>query len=349
MAFSAPRILHGPSPRLWGRLVVRGCKRCWWIPPPGICLSWLLYLHIRYPRFLHIPLAWNRHLRFWVTLVETASKVPAYRLRHALNCCAWPSAQVIHWNGCSALWSLTHWDCHHLWDCVAKSRSCPVTHEILVGLFFPTVFPHSMVSLFTPLKVSKVSIKCSSEKKLNKKTYKFTVSHVKGFTVMRGFESWAFIFVGANKILSDIQNRISYISHSSSTLSTFQINKLKNFRIKRNIQSCWKWTTPTNFLNTMDFLLCCAESLQSCPTLCNPTDHLCMGILQARILEWVAMPSPGDLPTLPIFFPTHICSLLHTHNILISEFHHIIPQFSRSNPYHCIRVLNWFSISQDSA
>ena len=40
---------------------------------------------------------------------------------------------------------------------------------------------------------------------------------------------------------------------------------------------------------------------QSCPTLCNPmdcsppgsSDH---GILQARILEWVAIPLPGNLP-----------------------------------------------------
>ena len=39
-----------------------------------------------------------------------------------------------------------------------------------------------------------------------------------------------------------------------------------------------------------------AESLQSCPTLCGPMDcsppgfSVC-GILQARILEWVGMPS----------------------------------------------------------
>ena len=32
--------------------------------------------------------------------------------------------------------------------------------------------------------------------------------------------------------------------------------------------------------------------IQSYLTRCNPTD----GILQARILEWVAFPSPGDLP-----------------------------------------------------
>ena len=40
----------------------------------------------------------------------------------------------------------------------------------------------------------------------------------------------------------------------------------------------------------------CAKSLQSCPTLCDPMDHsppgsFVHGILQARILEWVAMPS----------------------------------------------------------
>ena len=40
----------------------------------------------------------------------------------------------------------------------------------------------------------------------------------------------------------------------------------------------------------------CAKSLQSCLTLCNPLDYSLLGfsvhgILQARILEWVAMPS----------------------------------------------------------
>ena len=43
-----------------------------------------------------------------------------------------------------------------------------------------------------------------------------------------------------------------------------------------------------------------AESLQSCLTLCNCMDHStpgssAHGILQARILEWVAMPSSWDL------------------------------------------------------
>ena len=46
-----------------------------------------------------------------------------------------------------------------------------------------------------------------------------------------------------------------------------------------------------------------AKSLQSCPILCNPMDcslpnFSTHGILQARILEWVAIPFSflGDLP-----------------------------------------------------
>ena len=32
---------------------------------------------------------------------------------------------------------------------------------------------------------------------------------------------------------------------------------------------------------------------QSCPTLCNPMDYTVHGILQTRILEWVAVPFSG--------------------------------------------------------
>ena len=35
---------------------------------------------------------------------------------------------------------------------------------------------------------------------------------------------------------------------------------------------------------------------RSCLTLCDPMDYTVHGILQARVLEWVAFPSPGDLP-----------------------------------------------------
>ena len=57
-----------------------------------------------------------------------------------------------------------------------------------------------------------------------------------------------------------------------------------------------------------------AKSLQSCLTLCNPVDRSppgssVHGILQARILEWAAMPSSRELS-----WPrdqTHISYLLH--------------------------------------
>ena len=44
-----------------------------------------------------------------------------------------------------------------------------------------------------------------------------------------------------------------------------------------------------------------SEVAQSCPTLCHPMDDnlpgsTVHGIFQARILEWVPFPSPGDLP-----------------------------------------------------
>ena len=44
-----------------------------------------------------------------------------------------------------------------------------------------------------------------------------------------------------------------------------------------------------------------ATLLQSCPTPCNPMDCSLPGSsvhggLQARILEWVPFPSPGNLP-----------------------------------------------------
>ena len=44
-----------------------------------------------------------------------------------------------------------------------------------------------------------------------------------------------------------------------------------------------------------------SEVAQSCPILCNPMDcslpgSSVPGIFQARVLEWVKFPSPGDLP-----------------------------------------------------
>ena len=71
----------------------------------------------------------------------------------------------------------------------------------------------------------------------------------------------------------------------------------------------------------------CAKWLQSCPTLCNPMDYiacqapLSMGILQERILEWVAMPSsrgsswPRDSTHVPYASCTGRRGLYHEHHL----------------------------------
>ena len=58
----------------------------------------------------------------------------------------------------------------------------------------------------------------------------------------------------------------------------------------------WIWPFPLSIIWCKD-----AKSLQSCQTLCDPTGcnlpgSSVHGILQARILEWVAMASSRDLP-----------------------------------------------------
>ena len=60
--------------------------------------------------------------------------------------------------------------------------------------------------------------------------------------------------------------------------------------------------------------MCAPKLLQSCLTLCNPEDHSppgssVRGILPARILDWVAMPSSRDLPG-PGIEPTSLISAL---------------------------------------
>ena len=43
---------------------------------------------------------------------------------------------------------------------------------------------------------------------------------------------------------------------------------------------------------------------------CSPPGSSVHGVLQARILEWVAMPSPGDLPNPGIEPTAHMSYLL---------------------------------------
>ena len=85
----------------------------------------------------------------------------------------------------------------------------------------------------------------------------------------------------------------------SSTHETF--SKIDHTDHKTNLSKFKKnEIIPTIFSD--DLCLCaCAKSFHSCLTLCDPMHcsppgSSVLGILQARILEWVARPSSGDLP-----------------------------------------------------
>ena len=73
-------------------------------------------------------------------------------------------------------------------------------------------------------------------------------------------------------------------------------------------------------------LLCvCAKLLQSCPTLCDPMDcsppgSSVYGILQAKIMEWVAMPFFRDLSN-PGVEPTFFTSPVLERQVLHHQCH----------------------------
>ena len=51
-----------------------------------------------------------------------------------------------------------------------------------------------------------------------------------------------------------------------------------------------------HYTHTHTFIYVKVKVIHSCLTLCDPMDYTVHGILQARILEWAAIPSPTDLP-----------------------------------------------------
>ena len=53
----------------------------------------------------------------------------------------------------------------------------------------------------------------------------------------------------------------------------------------------WEWSV---------FIPVPVKVAQLCPTLCDPMDYTIHGVLQARILEWVAFPFSRGLPNLGI-------------------------------------------------
>ena len=81
---------------------------------------------------------------------------------------------------------------------------------------------------------------------------------------------------------------IFYIHLSFSHLNNFLQGKC--FHNQKDTENL-----PKSSLNSEIWIFVCAKSLQLCLTLCNPMDcspsgSSVHGILQARILEWVAVP-----------------------------------------------------------
>ena len=94
---------------------------------------------------------------------------------------------------------------------------------------------------------------------------------------------------------------------------------------------------------------------QSCLTLCNPMGYTVHGILQARILEWVDYPFPGDLPN-PGIEPRSLALQAdslpaepqgkpkNTGVGSLSLLQHIFQtQESNRGLLHCRRILNWLN------
>ena len=77
---------------------------------------------------------------------------------------------------------------------------------------------------------------------------------------------------------------------------------LSTFYHEQHHYECWCKTFCVNICFQFFWVyICCGVCAQSCPTLCDPMDCSPPGssvheIFQARILEWVAIPTLGDLP-----------------------------------------------------
>ena len=86
-------------------------------------------------------------------------------------------------------------------------------------------------------------------------------------------------------------------SHLQDTSTVMTLANRANTEMSPASGSFWSGGTVPAALTAKWVVLCVhAKSLQSCPTLCNAMDYSLpgfsvLGILQARILDWVAMPS----------------------------------------------------------
>ena len=85
-----------------------------------------------------------------------------------------------------------------------------------------------------------------------------------------------------------------YTMKKKTVFSIMVLKKLDSYMLKNEIRTHFNTTHKINSRWIKDLNVRTAKSLQSCPTLCDPTDgsppgSTIPGILQARTLEWVAI------------------------------------------------------------
>ena len=108
------------------------------------------------------------------------------------------------------------------------------------------------------------------------------------------------------KTLRSHYRRLGLISHQGTRFHTLPLRvHMLQLKILGAATKTWycqinKYRKDTQW-KTLIIAVCESEVAQSCPTLCDPMDYSLPGssihgIFQARVLEWVAIPSPGDRP-----------------------------------------------------
>ena len=77
-------------------------------------------------------------------------------------------------------------------------------------------------------------------------------------------------------------------------MTVLKVQHFKSF--KKYLESFHSNSFTLFFLSFHSFSFFFFKVAQLCPTLCDRINYKVHGILQARILEWVVFPSPGDHP-----------------------------------------------------
>ena len=111
------------------------------------------------------------------------------------------------------------------------------------------------------------------------------------------------LFKGLSRVFSNTSIKASVLQHSA--FFTIQLSHLymttgktivltiRTLKINKNFKTMIKNHENMKFKKNVK-----VKVTQSCPTLCNPMDYIVHGILQARILDWVAVLfSRGIFPT----------------------------------------------------